>query len=266
MPNNLSYIDDLLSKHHFQSHDGLVDKPPSRLNVGEGTEKSFYILKIDVCNSTGVLLSANKSSYLRFAHTFLSTVDQIMKDCGADSEQTEYAGDSVIAYFPDNVPVQNVLVAATYARKAVTRMPPIGRVKLTCKFVLHYAPLIVAKIGPRAGSFISAIGIPIHIVAKMEKEVPPDTGRVTKIFFESVEKAHRKYIKAAYKEVTVENPAYVPPPPLSSTERIANALYGLNSAYAYSIQQALQPQYITESKFVGYNLDWTLLDMDLGLV
>ena len=87
MPSNLSDIKELLQRHYAEAAEGLVDKPPSQLLRGEGTEKSFYIMKIDLVGSTQLLLGRKKSTYLKLAHTFLSTVDKITQNFGADPDQ-----------------------------------------------------------------------------------------------------------------------------------------------------------------------------------
>ncbi len=68
-------IDDLLARHFREANADLVDKAPSTLNRGEGTEKSFFLMKIDLVGSTPLLWNRRQSTYLKLAHTFLSTID-----------------------------------------------------------------------------------------------------------------------------------------------------------------------------------------------
>ena len=187
-----------------------MDAPPSRLSRGQGTEKSFYIFKIDLIGSTMLMAGKRKATYLRLAHTFLSTVDRITQDYGADKDQTEYAGDSVLAYFPERVDSADVIIAAFYTKRAVERIAnlggAVGDLKPRCKLVLHFAPLIVANIGPRAASVINVIGHPIHRVAKIEKEIGADVGRVTTEFYQQVAPAKKKF----FSEVATEKQVHVP--------------------------------------------------------
>lgn len=268
-------IHELLERHYEEASGGLVDKPPSRLSRGEGTEKNFFILKIDLANSTQMLMRSRKETYLKLAHTFLSSIDKITRDCGADPDQTEYAGDSVLAYFPENaVTAENVVVAACYSRAAVLGIQRLdatfSKYKPTCRVVLHFDTLIVSKIGPRAGSFITAIGHPIHKVAKIEKEISAGIGRVTEKFFGQIAKENRKYFEPVYVETRV--------PVFQSDISVFNGLLGLGSsvqAPAFSTILGLinspppptapQQQYRTDRTLIGYNLRWPFLFKDLEL-
>ncbi|MDO9386478.1 MAG: hypothetical protein Q7T65_07205 [Thiobacillus sp.] len=201
------YLDSVLAyldMHYAEATDGLVEKSPSRLCRGEGTEKNFYILKIDLVNSTQLLHGRRRSTYLKLAHTFLSTMDRIACDHGADGEQTEYAGDSVLAYFPDSVAAEDVLNAACYCRVAVRRIGKLDQtlagIGIKCKVILHYAPLVVSRIGPRGGSVLTAIGHPIHTVAKMEKSIQEGAGRATVAFYKQLDGASKKYLTPIYSE------------------------------------------------------------------
>ena len=194
---SLSRVDALLNAHYQEASEGLVDKVPSSLARGEGTEKDFYIFKIDLKNSTALMNFRRKGTYLKLTHTFLSTVDRITQDYGADSNQVEYAGDSVLAYFPaKTITAENALSAAFYSAMAVERTASLGGVlgsiPLRFRLVLHFATLVVAKIGPRADSIISAIGQPIHYVAKLEKEIGVGVGRATLQFREQFDLAPEK--------------------------------------------------------------------------
>lgn len=266
MTSNLNDIDELLNKHYNETSDGLVDASPSRLTTGQGTEKNFYILKIDLVGSTMMLAGSRKTTYLRLAHTFLSTVDKITQERGADSEQTEYAGDSVLAYFPENISAENVLVAACLCRMAVIRIAElhgaIGALKPRCKVVLHYAPLIVAKIGPRAGSFISAIGHPIHRVAYIEKQIGADTGRTTEEFYKQLALVNRKFLTEVNVTRQEEIPSYqLPRVYPNSSLGLANILKG-NTVSA----MPSPPQYKTINTLVGYDIKWGFLNRLLNLI
>jgi len=258
--NNIHELDSLIATHHNEASEGIVDLPPSRLNRGQGTQKQFHILKIDLANSTILLMSRHKATYLKLAHTFLSTVDKITKDYGADSNQTEYAGDSVLAYFPNTVSAENVLLAAFFAKVAVERIAKLqtdsALSKLNCRIVIHYASLIIAKIGPRAGSFLNAMGAPIHMVAKLEKEISIGVGRVTVEFYRSIDKANRKYFTGVYKEQRV-----LVPPQLVDYGLSIPAQAGLLGAfYPTSYQPSpQQPDYQIENILIGYDINWELL-------
>lgn len=267
MTSNLNDIDELLNKHYNETSDGLVDASPSRLTTGQGTEKNFYILKIDLAGSTRMFQARHSSTYLKFSHTYLSTLDKITQDYGADPAQTEYAGDSVLAYFPENVPAENVLVAACLCRMAVIRIAKlpgvVGNLNPKCKAVLHYAPLIVAKIGPRASSFISAIGQPIHKVAYIEKEISVDIGRATIEFYKQLKQINRKFLSEQCTERLVEIPSFQLPVfnnYISNTNRIADILMSISAPVVTP-----PPQYRREKTIHGYNLNWGLLNRELGL-
>lgn len=202
---SLSRVDELLNTHYREASEGLVEKAPSSLSRGEGTEKDFYIFKIDLANSTALMNPRRKGTYLKLAHTFLSTVDRITQDYGADANQVEYAGDSVLAYFPANsTSAEDALSAAFYSAAAVERAASLGGVlgdiPLKFRLVLHFATLVVAKIGPRADSIISAIGQPIHYVAKLEKEIGVGVGRATLQFREKLLPVNRKFLNPVYTE------------------------------------------------------------------
>ncbi len=228
-----------------------MDKPPSKLLRGEGTEKNFYIMKIDLVNSTQLLLGRRKSTYLKLAHTFLSTVDRITQDFGADPSQVEYAGDSVLAYFAEhNASAEDVIKAACYSRAAVQQIHSLRGVlntlQVNCKVVIHFDTLMVSKIGPRANSILTAIGYPIHRVAKLEKEISSDTGRATEKFFQQLRTENRKYLCPVYKENQILETINVPP----AQNSLASLLYP---------NQQPQLKFRTENKIIGYDLRWALL-------
>lgn len=269
------YINAVLSQHYAETSEGLVDKAPSRLSRGEGTEKDFYIMKVDLVGSTGLLMGRKKGTYLKLAHIFLSSIDKITQEFGADPEQTEYAGDSVQAYFPESsTEAEQVIFAASYARAAVLGIHRLDEtlrsLQLKCKIVLHFDTLLVSKIGPRANSITSAIGFPLHRVAKLEKEISADTGRATEKFFKKVDRDNRKYFSTVYQETTVPINSLSTPlntllssmgrqPPISEAARLTSLLYP-------SVQAPPPPvQYRTERSVIGYDLKWLLLFRDLGL-
>lgn len=274
----IQYIHELLKLHYEEASEGLVDKPPSKLLRGEGTEKNFFILKIDLAGSTPILKRSRKATYLKLAHTLLSSIDKITQDCGADPKQTEYAGDSVLAYFPEgDASAEDAIKAACYSRAAVFGMQRLdatfNKYKLACKVVLHFDTLLVSKIGPRASSFTTAIGYPLHQVAKIEKEISPDTGRVTEKFFGQIANENRPFFESIHKETRVELPPAPPPIPygmfngllgLGASENrnsLAQLLYG----YPPPSPIASSPQYRVEKTLIGYNLRWPLLFKALGL-
>lgn len=205
-------VKEILGQHYAEAAGGLVDKPSSRLSRGEGTQKNFFILKIDLVGSTRLLMGRRPATYLKLAHTYLSTVDRICQDYGADPLQTEYAGDSVLAYFPDTASAEDVLEAACYSRAAVKGIKELdttlSSLDLKCKVVLHFAPLVVSKIGPRASSVLTAIGYELHRVAKIEKDLSTGVGRATEQFFQKVSRQNKKFFFPVY----VETPTPVPPP------------------------------------------------------
>ncbi len=136
-------IDEIINKYYYEAE--MVNKVPSDLNRGEGTETEFYIMKIDLCRSTMFLYKKNPQTYLKIAHTFLSSVDEITREFGADANQAEYAGDSVIAYFrATDVEPEDVLFASYYCQRAAWK----------CKSLMLLLNSIILKQKP---SFILAI-------------------------------------------------------------------------------------------------------------
>lgn len=292
MSNGSDYITGLLNQHYAEAANGVVEKAPSRLSRGEGTEKEYYILKIDLVGSTGLLMRRQKSTYLKVAHTFLSTIDKIAQQFGADPDQMEYAGDSVLAYFPaSSVSAENIIAAACYARKAVMELKKLdqtlGKLDFKCKIVLHHATLLVAKIGPRANSITTAIGHPIHMVSKIEKDISPNTGRATNQFYQQVPREHKIFLAPIYKETQVAIPHS--PPPTAPQGLIGTSPRGLfgtptNSLLSAGLQtprlgprdgivnsllnagKAQQPQYRIERSVIYRDLKWGLLFRELNLL
>lgn len=272
-------IADLLSKHYDEAVGGLVDKSPSRLLRGEGTERPFYIMKIDLVGSTTALMARRKATYLKLAHVYLSTVDQITQDFGADPNQVEYAGDSVLAYFPEtDATAEDVLSAACYARAAVSGMRELDEtlsgLKFGARVVLHHGTLLVSKIGPRAGSILTAIGTPIHKVAKLEKEVSPGAGRATVEFRDKLDPRNRRFlipVRQRNEDRSNETGGLIPAQgrPLTGhgqfdvSAAIAAQIFGLSPVERLSVgvapSDAMQLQPV-----VGYSVNWLLLNKVLG--
>lgn len=181
-------ISNILQKYYNEAQGGLVDKTPSTLNRGEATEIEYYIYKIDLVGSTLFVKNRTRQTYLKLAHTFLSAVDEITRIFGAEGEQAEYAGDSVIAYFRANkvAPIK-VLAAAYNCRLAAREMQNLDATFRLFPFrttaIIHYGKLIMAKIGPRGDSRASAIGPELHKACKMEANVPPGEGVASREFF-----------------------------------------------------------------------------------
>jgi len=261
---DLDDVDNIIYRHLDEASEGIVDVAPSRLRRGQAVEKDYFILKIDLAKSTFLLRGRHKSTYLKIIHTFLSTVDYITQYYGADADQTEYAGDSVLAYFPAYESAENVLYAAFFCKLAVERLASLQRdvelMKINCRIVIHFATLIVAKIGPRAGSILSAIGHPIHRVAKLEKEIEVGAGRATKEFYAQLPPIYRKYLVAIYEETRVPikpNFDFSATNPTRSTGLLAQALLDISTPH---FQPNLQVQRVT----IGYKLNWLLLKSTLS--
>lgn len=248
----LREVHDLLKRHYGEvSEGGIVEKSPSRLARGEGTTRKFFILKIDLVGSTMMLRGRRNGTYLKLVHTYLSTVDQICQTFGADPNQMEYAGDGLLAYFMENnTASDDVLKAAYYCSEAVKGLQSLdttlGGMKPRCKVVLHYADLMVARIGPRANSMLTAIGHPIHKVAKMEKDIASGTGRATKEFYKALPFAWKKNLSVVHDSIPIATPRPPLPPPiyrlgdllLQPTQRLS-ALGGLSAAQPSPPPQSL---------------------------
>ncbi|WP_129125959.1 adenylate/guanylate cyclase domain-containing protein [Geomonas oryzae] len=211
-------IETMLQKHLEEAEAYTVaDTAPSALRRGEGTLRDYYIFKIDLCASTHFLARREHSTYLRLVHTYLSTVDQITQQFGAESSQVEYAGDGIIAYFPcDTVDAVDVLRAAYYCRYAAMQMK--GRhsnfrgYEFNTKIVLHKAELILAKIGPWGGTRVTAIGRGLHFACKMESCVPAGEGRASLDFGKAVGRRFSRFLAGDYEEELVPVIPSTPPP------------------------------------------------------
>lgn len=196
-------IKDVLEKHYDETIGGVVQKPPSTLRRGEATEIEYYIYKIDLVASTFFTRNRTHQTYLKLAHTFLSTVDEITRNFGAEGDQTEYAGDSVLAYFrAKNVEPISVLEAAYFCRLAALEMKKLDTTlkgfPFLTKTVIHYGKLLMAKIGPRGNSVVTAIGPELHKACKMEKSVGSGEGRTSIEFRGQLNRNQRLLLKANY--------------------------------------------------------------------
>lgn len=304
---HMSDLDDvraIVQSHYSEVAQGFVDKTASTLSRGEGIQKRFYIVKIDLAESTAILAGRRPETYLKVAHTFLSSIDRIARQFGADGEQVEYQGDSVIAYFPERIRAEEVLKAACLMRAAVTELSTLdrtmGSLNLRCKIVIDFALLIVAKIGPRASSVVSAIGHPIHLIAKIEKTIGPDTGRVTPAFRARVERRFWMCMPAIRGAAGTAVPATAgtasptnystafsaliasvgiqPPPSRPDTSALVDALMGRPTVRSSQVDlasvirnggllptPAMTPPSPPLGEIIGYNIAWVTLYRQLGI-
>ena len=205
-------ISDIVQKYYNEANQGLQkDKPPSALKRGEGTEKDFFILKIDLVGSTKFVRNRFPQTYLKLAHVFLSSVDEITRAFGAEDSQVEYAGDSVLAYFYANkVKAIDVLKAAHYTRLATLSIRALdaafSKYKFNTRIILHYGKLMMAKIGPWGDQRLSAIGKELHKVGHLEKKIGNNIGCATKEFGMQLSlQERRKLLQGVY--YTAEAPA-----------------------------------------------------------
>lgn len=292
-------IDETIAKYYAEVVRGLsTEKVPSELNRGEGTEAEYYIFKIDMCNSTLLFLRRSSQTYFKIAHVFLSTIDDITRAYGADTKQVEYAGDSVLAYFPSyNGMAINVLNAAYFSHIAALKMKTLDSTFNTFSFktkiVLHHSKLILGNIGPLGDYNLTAIGLPIHKVAKLEKEVQPGNGLATKDFAEKLSRNERKYFlipNYIEKQVPIQNSAPNTLGQLTSSNTIVGSLrdcqpaitrnYLLSATGLSEMQEArktalsgllnpaytkavLEPQYKIEKELVNYSVNWHNLELFL---
>jgi class 3 adenylate cyclase len=207
-----SDIDSLLARHIGETSGTLRNCSVSELVRGECTSRPYFIFKIDLVNSTALLRNYKPAVYAQIAHAYLSTVDAITQQFGAEPEQTEYHGDSVLALFPErgNNAVE-VISAAVQAHYAVNKLRKLVGVALCPKVLLHFAPLTVAKVGPWNETHRVAIGLPIHIVAKREKELA--TGRIwlsDQLATKLSQRVQQQFLERSYLSVT--EPEQVPLP------------------------------------------------------
>ena len=208
-------ISDIVQKYYNEANQGLQkDKLPSALKRGEGTEKDFFILKIDLVGSTKFVRNRFPQTYLKLAHVFLSTVDEITRAFGAEDSQVEYAGDSVLAYFYANkVKAIDVLKAAHYTRLATLSIRALdaafSKYKFNTRIILHYGKLIIARIGPWGDQRLSAIGKELHKVGHLEKKIGNNIGCATKEFGMQLSlQERRKLLQSVYNTATVKEFKY----------------------------------------------------------
>lgn len=289
-------INEIIQRYYEEADGGMVQKAPSVLNRGEGTEKEYFIFKIDLVGSTAFILRKSHQTYLKLAHTFLSTVDEITRYYGADGNQTEYAGDSVIAYFPKSVGAVNVLAAAYYSRQATLHMRSLDatlkKFPFHTKTVVHFGKLIMAKIGPHGDSRVSAIGPELHKACKMEKDVSANEGRASKEFMGQLEGRQKVLLKGIYKETQVlKQPAVTPitagllaeilsrpalPRALGMPQNalsdftvnnstIANFGGAFNALSAPSQANNQVPQYETHRELINYSINWDMISKLLSV-
>lgn len=277
-------ISKILQKYYNEAQGGLVDKTPSTLNRGEATEIEYYIYKIDLVGSTLFVKNRTRQTYLKLAHTFLSAVDEITRIFGAEGEQAEYAGDSVIAYFrASKVAPIKVLAAAYYCRLAAREMKNLDATFRLFPFrttaVLHYGKLIMAKIGPRGDSRASAIGPELHKACKMEANVGPGGGKASREFFGQLQGIEKLCLKGNYTEknvlklpdITPKSRAGLLAEALTTRNRMdgllsyPQAISSRNSLLGdFAAQPAITaPQYETKRELVDYSIQWDFLERHL---
>lgn len=262
-------IDEIIKKHYNEAVGGIVDKVPSALNRGEGTEREFYMLKIDLVDSTVFTWTRTHKTYLKLAHTFLSSVDEITRAFGADDGQVEYVGDSIIAYFrADRTDAISILKAAYFCRESALQMKNLdttfSNYHFLTKTILHYGKLIMAKIGPRGDSFVTAIGPELHKACKMESRVTPGQGRASKEFREKLPGREKLILLKPNINEAVAPMAPVNPAPLSIESVLFNSqnqqTEGLNALRKFarpaSIFLGTSPPLSTKSEVIDYSVKW----------
>ncbi|HIJ88016.1 MAG TPA: adenylate cyclase [Desulfuromonadales bacterium] len=285
-------IGEIIQRYYDEADGGMVEKAPSALKRGEGTEKEFFIYKIDLVGSTFFTMRRSHQTYLKLAHTFLSTVDEITRYFGADGNQAEYAGDSVIAYFPKSVEAVKVLAAAYYCRLATLQMKSLDASlnKFPCntKAVVHFGKLIIAKVGPYGDSFVSAIGPALHKACKMENDVPAGEGHASKELMEQLQGREKSLLQGNYKETQVPiqqerttlltggllSTAYSQPSSprtllgMSPTDLSAFAVNnGANTNIGRALNALATPsqtsnhalQYETRRELINYSINWDMI-------
>ena len=192
-------------RYSAESHEGLVNIQPSRLNRGEGTEVEYYLLKVDLVASTKQLMIRSPRTYLKFAHVYLSTLDEITRIYGAHEDQTEYAGDSVLAYFPDTQGMATqVLVCAAGCRYAAEQMKlldqSLSQMQFHTRIIMHFGTLIAANIGPWGARQKKVIGMPIHKMSIIEKTINAMVGYATLEYAEKLDsKIKQNYLRLEMK-------------------------------------------------------------------
>lgn len=293
-------VNDIITKYYAEAAEGLLDnKVPSDLKRGEGTEAEYYIFKIDICDSTILFARRSSQTYLKIAHVFLSSIDSITREYGADTKQVEYAGDSVLAYFPSYTGMaMKVLLAAYFSRMAALMMKTLdvtfNKFPFYTKIVLHHSKLILGNIGPWGDKNLTAIGYPIHYVAKLEKVVSPGKGLATKEFAEKLsitEKRHFLIPNYVDKKVEIQQPEQVGSlEPLTLRKALATAgmldprpaitRNALAAIAGYTSEEArraalgslfnptgtitnIEPQYKIEKELINYSVNWNSIGLFL---
>jgi class 3 adenylate cyclase len=231
---NADQIALLIHTHLGEASGRTRDCNVSELKRGECVERDYFIFKIDLADSTAVLHGVTAASHARFAHAYLSSVDKITQEWSADREQTEYHGDSVLAFFPHRGGSADTALeaalrshyAANYLRREI-QLP-----SLRPRVLLHSARLVVAKIGPWSESHRVAIGLPIHLVAKKEKEIIGGAIWVSDQFADQLDvKVRTKYLARAagtpYGAASAGQPTYGIP--MAEDSQSLSTLLGLSS-------------------------------------
>jgi class 3 adenylate cyclase len=222
---NAREVEDLVKTHLDEAGGGVIDCQVSELARGESTTRDYFILKIDIVGSTRFLYRARGAPYVRLAHAYLSSVDKITQSYGADPEQTEYHGDSVLAFFPlRGNAAEDVLTASAWSHFAVKRLRELDEdfraLALSARTVLHYGPLNVANIGPYGESHRVAIGIPIHQAASREKSVDGGKIWVSEAFAKELRRDIRaQLLERNYKVEMRQEQILVHPPSSEDTSR-----------------------------------------------
>ena len=273
-------VDEIINKYYAEDDEGLSnEKTPSELNRGEGTEADYYILKVDLCNSTLFLFRRSPQTYFKITHVFLSTIDDITRTFGSDTKQVEYAGDSVMAYFPNKYGMAlNVLKAAYFARVATTKMKALdqtfGKFPFKTRIIAHYGKLILGNIGPWGDYNLTAIGMPLHVVAKLEKNVQPGNGLATKEFVAKLTLEEKKaFLTGNYSETLVEvhdtQPYLSPMPAINSNMGLLGYHLASKNSSLYDLLNPVtpalpaKPRYETKRELINYNINWLKLQMYL---
>lgn len=253
-------VGEILQKYYYEATSSTFnERSPSRMARGEGVSADYFILKIDLCGSTDFIRNRNAQTYLRFAHVFLSSVDHICRKFGADGTQVEYAGDSVLSYFPANsCSAGQVLVAAHLSRLASYSMRNLDAVfkqyKFDTRVALHYGELILANIGPWGDYRLTAIGRPLHIIGHMEKQIKPGGGRATIEFGRQMPATlRRRYLEP----ITVQNIAPELPSAWPSSSPVS-PFYPLNNLNLVPTPPVIQ------SQTVAYSVNWHHMALDLS--
>lgn len=267
-------INEIVSKYYNEACCGIVNKSPSYLNRGEGTEVEYYIFKIDLVGSTSFIRYRRLETYLKLAHTFLSTVHEITQNFGADNDQIEYVGDGIIAYFKTSkVMAIEVLKAAYFCREATLAIKrldaTLGKFPFMTKCVLHCGQLIVAKIGPRGESFASAIGPDLHKACKMESRAGSGVGIASQEFRNKLMGKEKFLLSPNYTERQVlkeiNSPLGSSPTSLLDALRQPMPIGMLNTLSQKPPVPPVGPIYETKKEIVDYSIKWELIPRFLQL-